>query len=197
MRFFGAFSRTVDLMNERIGQCAAWSLFIAICVSAGNAFMRKFFNMSSNAWLELQWYLFGAVFMFCAPWTLRLNEHIRIDVLADRLSQRARNWIDVFGHIFFLLIFCVLMVFLSWPVFLESFRSSETSASAGGLVLWPPKLMILVGFALIALQGASELIKRIEIIRAGHGGDDRYSSSSQDAEAGANPERSEVSVSRP
>lgn len=163
MRVLLALSRRIDVLNERIGQCAAWAIFIAICVSAGSAVLRKMLDLSSNAWLELQWYLFGIVFMFCAPGALRLNEHIRTDVLADRRSQRTRNWIDVFGHVFFLLTLSILMIFQSRPVFYDSFPSSELSGNAGGLLLLPTKLMILIGFALLTLQGFSGLIKRIAL----------------------------------
>src|SRR4051794_35607584 len=154
-------SRTIDALTERIGKISAWAILAAVLVSAVNAIVRKVFGTSSNAWLELQWYLFGAVFMLCAAWTLRDNEHIRIDIVSDRLSKRGRDRIDVLGHLLFLLPFVGLMLYLSVPFFWSASRSGERSASAGGLILWPAKGLILAGFLLLALQGTSELIKRI------------------------------------
>jgi TRAP-type mannitol/chloroaromatic compound transport system permease small subunit len=136
-----------------------------VLVSAGNAIVRKAFDMSSNAWLELQWYLFGAVFMLAAAYTLERNEHIRIDIISNMLPKRVRDWIDVFGHLFMLLPFAALMVYESWPFFYRSWASGEMSGSAGGLILWPPRLVILIGFVLLLLQGVSELIKRTAVIR--------------------------------
>ncbi len=159
------FSSAIDRLNERIGQVAAWAIFFAIIVSAVNAIIRKVFGTSSNAWLELQWYLFGAVFMLCASWTLKANEHIRIDIVSNRLSKRGRDRIDIFGHLFFLLPFVAVMLYLSAPFFWNAYLSGERSASAGGLILWPAKGLILAGFILLALQWASELIKRIAIMR--------------------------------
>jgi TRAP-type mannitol/chloroaromatic compound transport system permease small subunit len=159
------FSRAVDTLNERIGQTAAWAVFVAIIVSAANAIIRKVFGTSSNAWLELQWYLFGAVFMLCAAWTLKANEHIRIDIVSNLLSQRARNVIELVGHLLFLLPFVTLMVWLCWPFFWLSYRTNEYSSNAGGLIVWPAKGLILLGFIILFLQWASELIKRIAIMR--------------------------------
>ena len=158
-------SRAIDRFNEYVGRIAAWAIFIAVIVSAANAIIRKTLGTSSNAWLELQWYLFGAVFMLCAAWTLRDNEHIRIDIISSRLSKRGRDWIDIIGHLFFLLPFIVVMLWLSTPFFLRSYESNEYSSNAGGLVIWPAKLLILLGFVLLLLQWASELIKRIAIVR--------------------------------
>lgn len=158
-------ARFIDALNERIGKIAAWAIVAAVLVSAINAIIRKVFGVSSNAWLELQWYLFGAVFMLCASWTLRANEHIRIDIVSNKLSKRARDWIDVFGHLFFLLPFVVLMIWLSWPFFWRSYGSGEISTNAGGLLIWPAKGLILLGFILLGLQWLSELIKRLAIIR--------------------------------
>jgi len=158
-------SRFIDALNTRIGKIAAWAILVAVVVSAVNAFVRKAFGTSSNAWLELQWYLFGAVFMLCAAWTLKDNEHIRIDIVSNRLSKRGRDRIDVFGHLFFLLPFVAVMLYLSAPFFWNAYLSGERSASAGGLILWPAKGLILAGFVLLALQWASELIKRIAIMR--------------------------------
>jgi TRAP-type mannitol/chloroaromatic compound transport system permease small subunit len=158
-------SRGIDAMNRWIGRIAAWAIVIAILVSALNAIVRKVLGTSSNAWLELQWYLFGAVFMLCAAWTLIENEHIRIDIVANRFSRKVRNWIDVIGHVFFLGGFCAVLIYTSIPFFLGSYASGEVSTNAGGLIIWPAKLAILVGFILLALQAVSELIKRIAIMR--------------------------------
>ena len=160
-----ALSRQIDRLNVAIGRVAAWAIVVAIVVSAINAIVRKLFGTSSNAWLELQWYLFGAVFMLCAAWALKDNEHIRIDVVSSNLSKRTRDRIDVFGHIFFLLPFVLVMIWTSWPFFIRSFESGEISSNAGGLPIWPAKGLILLGFILLLLQWASELIKRIAIIR--------------------------------
>lgn len=158
-------SRGIDALNTAIGRWAAWAILAAILVSAANAIIRKVFGVSSNAWLELQWYLFGAVFMLCAPWTLALNEHIRIDIVSSRLKSRTRNIVEMFGHFVFLLPFVLVLTYLSWPFFIGSFRSWETSSSPGGLLIWPAKGLILVGFALLLLQWLSEVIKRIAVMR--------------------------------
>jgi TRAP-type mannitol/chloroaromatic compound transport system permease small subunit len=138
--------------------------------SAGNAIVRKLFNSSSNALLEMQWYLFSAVFLLCAGWTLLRNEHVRIDILVGRLSPKGQAWVDVFGTVFFLLPMTTLFIWLSWPWFLRTYTEHEISGSAGGLVLWPARLLVPVGFTLLALQGLSELVKRIAFI-SGHGPD--------------------------
>lgn len=158
-------SRFIDGLNQRIGKVAAWAIVAAVLVSAINAIIRKVFEISSNAWLELQWYLFGAVFMLCAAWTLKANEHIRIDIVSSRLSKRTRDAIDIFGHLFFLLPFVAVMIYLSVPFFLRSYESGEVSTNVGGLLIWPAKGLILTGFILLALQWASEMIKRIAIMR--------------------------------
>jgi TRAP-type mannitol/chloroaromatic compound transport system permease small subunit len=158
-------SRLIDFFNERIGKITAWAILVAVIVSAVNAIIRKVFGTSSNAWLELQWYLFGAVFMLCASWTLKANEHIRIDIFSSRLSKRGRDWIDIVGHLFFLLPFVVVMLYLSTPFFIRSYQSGEVSTNAGGLLIWPAKGLILLGFILLGFQWLSEVIKRIAIIR--------------------------------
>ncbi len=169
-------SRAIDALNEWIGRIAAWAIVVAVVVSAVNAIIRKVFGTSSNAWLELQWYLFGAVFMLCAAWTLKANEHIRIDIISSRFSKRGRDRMDVFGHVFFLAPFVAVMLYTSWPFVVNSVRSGEISTNAGGLVIWPSKILILAGFVLLAFQGISELIKRVAIMRgdledtAGSGG---------------------------
>ena len=154
------FSRLVDALNERIGKAVYWLVLLMVLVSAGNAIIRKVFNMSSNAWLELQWYLFSAVFLLCAGYTLLRNEHVRIDVIAGRFSPRGQAWIDIFGTVFFLLPMTVMLAALSWPFFVRGFTMNEISGSAGGLVLWPGRLLLPVGFVLLTLQGLSELVKR-------------------------------------
>ena len=165
MKALLSLSRSIDALNVFVGRVACWAIFVAILVSAANAVVRKMFGVSSNAWLELQWYLFGAVFMLCAPWTLQLNEHIRIDIVASRFSRRVTNIIEIVCIVLFLMVFSMLMVWLSVPFVFESLMSSETSTNAGGLILWPAKALILVGFALLLLQGVSELIKRVAIMR--------------------------------
>jgi TRAP-type mannitol/chloroaromatic compound transport system permease small subunit len=159
-----ALSRAIDALNERIGRLVYWLVLAAVLVSAGNATVRYAFNLSSNAWLEIQWYLFSAVFLLCAGYTLLHNEHIRIDVIAGRLSKRAQAWIDIFGCVFFLLPMALVIMWLAWPVFMDAYTHHEISGDAGGLVRWPAKLLIPVGFFLLALQGMSELIKRIGFV---------------------------------
>ena len=160
-----AFSRTVDRLTEWIGRKVAWLAVAAIVVSAGNATVRKVFDTSSNAWLELQWWLFGAVFLLCASWTLSSNEHIRIDIVNNYLPRSARNTIDVVGHVLFLMPVCLVILYTSVPFFWRSLMQNEQSSNAGGLPLYPPKALIALGFALLLVQGVSELIKRIAIMR--------------------------------
>ena len=165
MGFLLAISRAIDRTTAAIGRWVSWLILLAVLISAGNAIVRKTFDMSSNAWLELQWYLFGAAFLLAAAYTLQQNEHIRIDIFYGSRSKRAQDWIDLFGHLFFLLPFCGLMLWLLVPYVLVSIRSGEISANAGGLILWPAKSLLLIGFALLTLQGVSEVIKRIAIMR--------------------------------
>lgn len=154
-------ARMIDAINERIGKIIVWLVLVSVLISAGNAVMRKAFDISSNAFLEIQWYLFSAIFLLGASWTLLRNEHIRIDVLSGHLSSRAQNWIDVFGIVFFLLPMAVIIMWLSWPVFTLAYTSGEMSSNPGGLIRWPVRLLVPVGFFLLVLQGLSELIKRI------------------------------------
>jgi len=174
-------SRAIDSLNERLGKTVAWAIVVAILVSAINAIIRRVFGVSSNAWLELQWYLFGAVFMLCSPWTLKVNEHIRIDIISNTLSKRTRNWIDLLRHIFFLFPFVAIMLWLCVPYFQKSYLSGEVSSNAGGLLIWPAKGLILLGFFFLGLQWLSELIKRIAVIRGDL--DDETTSHSPEAEA--------------
>jgi TRAP-type mannitol/chloroaromatic compound transport system permease small subunit len=159
------FSRLVDAVNLRIGKWLAWLIVVAVLVSAVNATVRKLLDTSSNAWLELQWVLFSAVFLLCAPWTLLVNEHIRIDIVNAMFPKRVRDAIDLVGHGLFLLPLTVIMVITSYPVFIDSFRLNEQSFSAGGLPQWPAKALLVIGFAMLFLQGLSELIKRIAVVR--------------------------------
>lgn len=161
MPFFLALSRFIDAINEKIGHGISWALLFAVLICSGNAIIRYSFNMSSNAWLEIQWYLFGAIFLLGASYTLRRNEHVRIDVVVGRFSKRTQVWIDTFGFLLFLLPVTLLILYYSIPYAMISIESQEYSSNAGGLVVWPAKLMIPLGFFLLALQGASELIKRI------------------------------------
>lgn len=154
-------SRGIDWVNGWIGRLFAWLVLAAVLVSAGNAIIRKSFNISSNSWLELQWYLFGAVFLLCAAWTLQRDEHVRVDVLSSRLTPRCRATIDLVCHLVFLMPFVILMVWLSWPFFVSSYVSGEQSSNAGGLVRWPAKLCVLLGFISFTAQGLSEIIKRV------------------------------------
>lgn len=164
MKTLLSLSRLIDALNERVGRLVYWLVLAAVLVSAGNATVRYAFNLSSNAWLEIQWYLFAAVFLLCAGYTLLHNEHIRIDVVAGRLSKRAQTWIDIVGCVFFLLPMALVIMWLAWPVFMDAYTHHEISGDAGGLVRWPVKLLMPAGFFLLALQGLSELIKRIAFL---------------------------------
>jgi TRAP-type mannitol/chloroaromatic compound transport system permease small subunit len=165
MRRLLSFSRIIDRFSTRLGQIVAWGLLVAILVSAANATIRKIFNMSSNSWLELQWVLFGIVFLLCSPWTLLSNEHIRIDIVNNLLPKRARDLIDVVGHLFFLIPVATILTVLGWPFFWRSLMQNEQSSNAGGLPVYPAKLLIPLAFTLLLIQGFSELIKRIAIMR--------------------------------
>jgi TRAP-type mannitol/chloroaromatic compound transport system permease small subunit len=160
-----AFSRLVDAINTHVGKLVTWLVLVAVLISAGNAIVRKTLDYSSNAWLEVQWYLFSAVFLLCAGYTLLNNEHIRIDIVNAHLTKRTRDWIDVVGHVVFLIPLCILFLYEGWPYFWLAFTNGEISGNAGGLIRWPVKLLIVVGFALLLLQALSELIKRVAIIR--------------------------------
>jgi TRAP-type mannitol/chloroaromatic compound transport system permease small subunit len=159
-----AFSRSVDRLNEAVGKSTIWLILIVVVISAGNAVFRYAFDWSSNGLLEIQWYMFSAIFLLCAGYVLYKNEHIRIDVIAGRMSPRAQNWIDVFGIVAFLLPMVVLTMYLSWAVFMNAWVSGETSPNPGGLVRWPVRLLLPVGFFLLLLQGLSELVKRLAFL---------------------------------
>ncbi len=158
-------TRVVDAVTVWLGKRLAWLILAAVIVSALNATVRKVFDTSSNSWLELQWVLFSMVFLFCAPWTLQLNEHVRIDIVNSMMPRPVRSTIELIGHALFLLPLTIIMIVTSVPFFLESFRLNEQSFSAGGLPQWPAKSLVMIGFALLAMQGVSELIKRIAIMR--------------------------------
>jgi TRAP-type mannitol/chloroaromatic compound transport system permease small subunit len=158
-------SRFIDAFNERVGRTLAWLILGAVIISTVNALIRKIFNISSNAWLEAQWYLFGAVFLGCAAYTLLKNEHIRIDIVSSKMSQRYRNTIELIGHICFVMPLCIMMIYYGFPFFYSSFRIGEMSTNAGGLIQWPAKLMIPLGFCMLFAQAISETIKRLAFMQ--------------------------------
>ena len=165
MKFWLTLSRAIDALNEQVGRAVLWLVLATTLVSAANAGMRYSFGMASNAWLELQWYLFAAIFLLAAGYTLKHNGHVRIDILYGRQSERGRAWIDLLGALVFLLPFSLLLVWFSWPGFTAAWQHGEMSADAGGLLRWPVRLLIPLGFALLALQGISESIKRVAFLR--------------------------------
>ncbi len=178
-------ARSIDWMSERLGRFLIWFILATVIISSSNAIVRKVFNWSSNALLEVQWYLFAAVFMLGSAYAFLHNVHVRIDFVSSRLSARARNWIDVVGIVVFLIPLCIMMIDLGWPLFVNAWRSGEMSQNAGGLVRWPAYGMIPLGFAILLLQALSELIKRVAFLRGlipdpiGH---------TPDHDADANPE---------
>lgn len=167
MKSLLALARLIDALTERIGRLVIWLVLAATLISAGNALARYTLGESSNAWLEIQWYLFGALFLLAAGYTLKHNGHVRIDIFYNRLGPRGQAWIDLVGGLLFLLPMAVLLAWLAWPIFHEAWVTHETSPDAGGLLRWPVKLLLPVGFALLALQGVAEVIKRIGVL-SGH-----------------------------
>lgn len=165
MRPWLGLSSLIDRVNEVIGKTMAWLILIAVLVSATNAVIRKVFSVSSNSWLELQWYLFGAAFLLASAYTLKQNEHIRIDIIYGLFSRRTQHWIDLFGHLVFLMPFTLLMLYYFVPYVAQSFANGEVSTNSGGLTIWPAKALLLVGFLLLAFQGVSEIIKKIAVMR--------------------------------
>jgi len=160
-----AFSGWMDRTSERIGHTIYWLVLVAVLISCVNAVIRKAFNWSSNSLLEIQWYLFSAIFLFCAGYTLLRNQHVRIDVVSGRLSKRTQAWIDILGTVFFLLPMAIMVMYLSWPVFVQAYQRHEVSTNAGGLIIWPARLLVPIGFLLLAAQGVSELIKRVAFLK--------------------------------
>lgn len=166
-----ALSRLIDAINERIGHLASWLVLACVLISAANAVARYGFNVSSNAFLEIQWYLYSVVFLCAAGYTLRHNAHVRIDLVSGRLSPRARAWVEIFGALFMLLPACGIMLWFGWNAFLESYRIGEMSGDAGGLPRWPIKFVVPLAFLLLILQGVSETIKRAAFLRGDAGAD--------------------------
>ena len=164
MHFLMMISRGIDRLNQTVGQFTTWLILATTLISAGNAIVRKAFDSSSNALLEVQWYLFAAVFMLGAGYGLLKNSHVRIDFISGMLTSRARNWIDVGGILLALFPFCVICIYLSWPLFMQAFNTGEMSSNAGGLIRWPVYALVPAGFTLLMLQGLSELIKRISFL---------------------------------
>jgi TRAP-type mannitol/chloroaromatic compound transport system permease small subunit len=156
-----AFSRAVDWFNSQFAVVANWLVLLAALISAGNAGSRYLFSESSNGWLEIQWYMFAGMVLLGAPYTLKMNEHVRVDLVYGMVSERTRIWIDIVGGFLFLLPICLILIYFTWPWFVESWIQNEASSNAGGLIRWPIKLLLPVGFFLMALQGISEIIKRI------------------------------------
>ncbi len=161
MKFLLGVSRVIDTVNAFWGRIAAWMVLLSCTVSAGNAVVRKLFSVSSNSWLEIQWYMFGVMVLLGAAHTLNKNEHVRIDILYGNLSSRAQMWIDLVGATLFLLPACAIIGWVSWPLFMNSYAINEMSSNSGGLLRWPIKLVLPLGFLLLALQGISEIVKRI------------------------------------
>ncbi len=164
MVFLLRLARAIDAVTEAIGKAVGWLILVAVLLSAGNAIVRKVFNVSSNAYLEAQWYLYGAAFLGAAALTLKQNEHIRIDIVYGTFSRRTQHWIDLFGHVFFLMPFVILMDIYLVPYFLLSYSTGEVSNNSGGLILWPAKALLLGGFVLLTVQGVSEIIKKIAVM---------------------------------
>lgn len=160
-----ALSRAIDRLSNFVGRITMWLILIVVLISAGNAIIRKVFDVSSNAWLEVQWYLFAAVFLLAAGYVFLHNAHVRIDFISSRLSARARNWIDVLGITLILIPLCLIIINLSWPLFYNAWATGEGSQNAGGLIRWPVFLMMPLGFLLLLLQACSELIKRVAFLR--------------------------------
>ena len=156
----------IDTLNERVGRTIYWLILFMVIISSGNALMRKFFSISSNAFLEIQWTLFAAVFLLAAGYTLKCNEHVRIDIISGRFSKRTQAWLDIIGGLFFLLPITGVILYFSWPFFIHSFISQEVSGNPGGLILWPAKALIPIGFSLLLLQGLAEIIKRLGFLFA-------------------------------
>mgnify|MGYP000939403871 CR=1 FL=1 len=165
MKFLLQLSRAIDGLNERVGRITIWLILASTAISGLNAIVRKAFNYSSNAYLEVQWYLYAWAFLLAAGYTLLHQEHVKIDVLYSRLSTRKQVWVDILGYAVFLTSFCVVVLYFTWPMVVQKFESGEMSSNAGGLIRWPVWLAIPLGFVLLLLQGWSELIKRIAFLK--------------------------------
>ena len=165
MRPLLALSNAIDALNEKIGYVCNLLVLLACLVSAANAMIRYAFNDSSNGWLELQWYMFAILVMFGSAYTFKRNEHVRVEIFYLTLSERGQLWLDMIGTLFFLIPSCLLLAYLSWPFFMQAYSVGETSANAGGLIRWPIKFVIPAGFVMLALQGVSEVIKRIAALQ--------------------------------
>jgi TRAP-type mannitol/chloroaromatic compound transport system permease small subunit len=165
MKLLLKISSVIDVVTAFVGRAASWLVLVAVIISAGNAMIRYTFDTSSNAWLEAQWYLFGAVFLLSAAYTLQRNEHVRVDVIYNTYSKRTRNWLNLLGHIFMLMPFTLLLIYEAIPFVITSFLQQELSENANGLIRWPVKLLLLMGFMFLAAQGISEIIKRIAVMR--------------------------------
>ena len=161
MRLLLRLSAAIDALNERFGVIANWLVLLSCLISAGNAGSRYLFSQSSNAWLEIQWYMLAGMVLLGGPYTLKMNEHVRVDLVYGMVSERTRIWIDIIGGFLFLLPICIILTYFTWPWFVDSWKLNEASSNAGGLLRWPVKLLLPVGFFLMALQGVSEIIKRI------------------------------------
>jgi len=161
VRFLLKLSSAIDWVNEQFGVVANWLVLLACLISAGNAFSRYLLSESSNGWLEIQWYMFAGMVLLGAPYTLKMNEHVRVDLVYGMVSEKTRIWIDIICGFLFLLPICVILVWITWPWFVDSWNLNESSSNAGGLIRWPVKLVLPVGFALMVAQGISEIIKRI------------------------------------
>ena len=158
-------SQLIDAMNEYLGRAASWMVLAACLISAANAMSRYAFDLSSNAWLEIQWYLFAAIVMLGASYTLRVNEHVRVDIIYTHLSERGKEWLDMIGTAVFLVPSMLVIAYYSWPFFMQSWNVQEISGNAGGLIRWPVKILVPIGFTLVAIQGVSEIIKRAAALR--------------------------------
>ena len=161
MKVLLSLSRGIDWFNTQLAVVANWLVLLAALISAGNAGSRYLFSESSNGWLEIQWYMFAGMVLLGGPYTLKMNEHVRVDLVYGMVSERTRIWIDIIGGLLFLLPICIILTYFTWPWFVESWTINEASSNAGGLVRWPVKLLLPVGFFLMAVQGVSEIIKRI------------------------------------
>lgn len=161
MKALLAFSRAVDWVNTQLAVVANWLVLLAALISAGNAASRYVFSESSNGWLEIQWYMFAGMVLLGGPYTLKMNEHVRVDLVYGMATERTRIWIDIIGGVLFLLPICIILTYFTWPWFVDSWNINEQSSNAGGLVRWPVKLLLPIGFFLMAVQGVSEIIKRV------------------------------------